>query len=196
VGAQFLPAFNNTIGYEGIYSCDPTDAGGETVYGLCRRDDSKWAGWARVDHWKTQPIFPSNMKGDEILLNLAQEYFKNNYWSQIHGDDISNQDIANLMFDIAVNQGDGNALEWLKKTLDSLSLGQKGVLYPALSLNNGVVTSAIIDTLNIYLQTEDPWFVLISLRAWRLVGHESIALADPNDLDDTRGWINRDFLRP
>lgn len=110
--AIFDIAYKKTGGWEGFYSNDANDTGGETVYGVSRKNNPKWAGWKIVDSYKVSG-FPGNMKNDKTLPILARELYKSNYWNIIRLSEINNQHLANKLYDISVNKGKGIAIRFM-----------------------------------------------------------------------------------
>jgi lysozyme family protein len=103
--ADFNAAFVLTMRAEGGYVRDPQDPGGETYKGVARRMNSKWDGWFLIDAMKKERDFPANLEGYAALQEKIRAFYEANYWDRIRGDEIQNQDIAESIFDFAVNAG-------------------------------------------------------------------------------------------
>ncbi len=104
--AKFEPAFEATISNEGGYVNDPDDPGGETYKGIARASNPKWDGWITIDLLKNkQQAFPKNLESDEELQKQVKALYESNYWDKISGDKIKDQDIAESIYDFAVNAG-------------------------------------------------------------------------------------------
>jgi len=103
--ADFDRAFALTMKAEGGYINDPDDLGGETYKGITRTKNPKWPGWVVLDIMKTRPNFPDNLENNLDLQNKVKSLYKVAYWDKIQGDDIVDQDIAESIFDFAVNSG-------------------------------------------------------------------------------------------
>ena len=103
--ANFDIAFKRTAQFEGGYVYDPDDNGGETYAGISRKSNPKWAGWKTIDAAKKKSNFPKNLKSDIILQTQVKTLYKTNYWNIIWGDKITNQDVANDLYDTGVNMG-------------------------------------------------------------------------------------------
>ncbi len=109
--ANFEIAYKRTKRFEGGYVNDPKDAGGETYNGISRRANPTWAGWRVVDEMKQKPNFPHNLKERKSILDdLEASLYKASYWDKVWGDKINNQQVANDMFDTAVNMGVGTSI--------------------------------------------------------------------------------------
>lgn len=103
--ADFEKAFLETMAAEGGYVNDPQDPGGETYKGIARTRNPKWPGWVTVDLLKNKNNFPKNLSKSQELQEQVRELYKVNYWHKVFGDDINDQDIAESIFDFAVNAG-------------------------------------------------------------------------------------------
>ena len=103
--ADFIPGFIKTINAEGGYVHDPDDPGGETYKGVARSRNPGWSGWANIDQLKTKSNFPQNLETDPDLQEKVKALYKANYWDKIQGDKIVDQDIAESIYDFAVNAG-------------------------------------------------------------------------------------------
>jgi len=117
--ANFDTAFAETMKAEGGYVNDPQDPGGETYRGVARKANPKWEGWTVIDMMKSRSNFPRNLDGSTELQNLIREFYLVNYWHRIKGDDIVNQDIAESIFDFAVNAGVGPAAKLAQTTVNT-----------------------------------------------------------------------------
>ena len=103
---SFDKAFEHVVGVEGGYVNDPRDPGGETIYGITRRDHPEvWANGT-----------PTMEQAKAIYAKL--------YWSPVKADQLP-WPLALFVFDAAVNQGVGTAVKLLQKTVGTV---QDGVL--------------------------------------------------------------------
>jgi len=123
--AQFILAFQKTIENEGGYVNDPDDPGGETYKGVSRKNWPDWLGWICIDSLKKMGNFPVAPKTpDEIEIDNQLQYevktfYYQNFWIPIHGDAIDNQQVAESIFDFAVNAGVETSVELAQKTVGS-----------------------------------------------------------------------------
>jgi lysozyme family protein len=92
----FDKAFNWIISAEGGYVNDPHDPGGETKYGISKR------AYPFVD-------IPN------LTLDQAKDIYQKT-WDSIHGDELP-YPLNTLVFDCAVNQGRGAAVQALQRVL-------------------------------------------------------------------------------
>lgn len=103
--ADFQAAYNVLAQNEDGYANVSGDVGGETYRGISRVYHPDWSGWAWIDNYKASngsisrgTIFPQ-------LEGAVQEFVRNNYWIPIDGDEIQNQQIANMVLDFDYQSG-------------------------------------------------------------------------------------------
>jgi len=117
--ADFNISFKITSGHEGGYVHDPFDRGGETYRGVSRRFHPNWVGWRLVDSHKPDAKL---LREDPVLDQRVMEFYKQLYWDPFEGDMMSDQFVANEMFDTAVNMGLHWAVMFLQESLNQLNL--------------------------------------------------------------------------
>jgi len=103
--ADFNVAFKETMKAEGGYVNDKDDPGGETYMGIARTRNSKWPGWVTIDLLKNKSNFPKSLDKNDEVQRQVKELYEANYWDKVRGDEIKDQDIAESIFDFAVNAG-------------------------------------------------------------------------------------------
>jgi lysozyme family protein len=84
--ADFQEAIRIVLEHEGGYSNDPSDVGGQTKFGICKK-------------YHPEVDIPN------LTLEEAEEIYRREYWGAIHGDKINSQSIANKFLDAVVNPG-------------------------------------------------------------------------------------------
>ncbi|NOQ51729.1 MAG: secretion activating protein, partial [Desulfuromonadaceae bacterium] len=102
--ANFDPAFIQTSVHEGGYVNDPHDRGGETKYGISKK------------------AYPDIDIAALTFLD-AQEIYRRDYWQPLHLDDISDQALAEQIFDTAINCGQRTAGRLLQDADNLISHG-------------------------------------------------------------------------
>lgn len=86
----FIKAVYKTLGYEGKYANDPDDPGGETKFGISKRSYPK-------------------LDIRNLTMDMAIEIYYNDFWTPNRYGEIKNGDIAEKVFDLAVNNGSRKA---------------------------------------------------------------------------------------
>lgn len=130
--ANFKNAYPLILAHEGGYVNDPSDPGGETYNGVARKMHPGWLGWHIVDLIKGKPGFPQLLQSAdaiEIKKQLDFEvraFYYAEFWLKIQGDLISNQDVANSMFDFAVNADDNVSILLAQSVVNAKQDGEIG----------------------------------------------------------------------
>ena len=101
--ADFNPAFEKMLHDEGGMQLTdiPGDRGGMTYAGIARNPNPQWPGWALVDR--------KEFGGP--LTTMVREFYRTNYWDRVRGDELRSQEIAETIFNFAVNTGTGVAIK-------------------------------------------------------------------------------------
>ncbi|WP_426667083.1 glycoside hydrolase family 108 protein [Mucilaginibacter sp. McL0603] len=115
--ANFNSAYDLTMKAEGGYSNNPADTGGETFKGVSRKNNPGWSGWAIIDAIKATnpPSLNAALNQNNDLLQKIMTFYQVNYWDVNHTSDINDQQMANQVFDTAVNCGTGTAAKFLQE---------------------------------------------------------------------------------
>ena len=103
----FDQCFEKVIGYEGGYTLDPKDPGGETNWGISKR------------------AYPS-IDIKNLTREGAKEIYKRDYWDRAQCDSLP-PTLAFFLFDAAVNSGIGQAIRFLQR---AVGVADDGVLGP------------------------------------------------------------------
>jgi len=124
--ANFDEALEETLKAEGGYVFDKDDPGGETYKGIARTRNPKWSGWTTIDILRNKRNFPSNLDNDPQLQQQVKDLYQVNYWDRVRGDDIDNQDVAESIFDFAVNAGPATSAKLAQITVGAKADGVIG----------------------------------------------------------------------
>ncbi|MFA5326900.1 MAG: glycosyl hydrolase 108 family protein [Prolixibacteraceae bacterium] len=171
--ADFNKAFQLMILNEGGYVNDPADPGGETYKGIARKIHSKWSGWTIVDIKKRQSDFPANLDKDDELQGMITDFYRITFWDRVNGDQITNQEVANSIFDFGVNAG----------LSASASLAQMVVDAKA----DGVIGPISLQAINSF----NPEHFLASFTVAKIARYISIVKKRPVSRKYFYGWICR-----
>lgn len=175
--AIFQEAISKTLLFEGGYSNDPSDNGGETYRGISRHSFCHWIGWTLIDGHKSDPDFPKCLDLDQQLQGLVVMFYLNTFW---HYDDIQDQDIADKIFDLAVNIGQVHAIKILQLALNQVSNAALTV-----EGNFGKRTLAAVNA-----SPKGSLLPVVRFKAAEY--HTQIAQSHPQDEKFLKGWLARD----
>ena len=135
----FLIALTHVLQYEGGYSNDPRDSGGETNFGISKR---------------AHP----NVDIKNLTKETAGEIYQKQYWDPCKCSDLPPK-IAVMVFDMAVNQGVTTAKETLQKALGVKvdgDIGPKTLSAAMESLSQRVVRDIACIRVEKYLSMNNP----------------------------------------
>lgn len=194
--SDFLIAWGELEIHEGGYVNDPVDRGGETFRGIARNFHGDWPGWEKIDraHREHPADFVERIEADEELYDLAREFFREKFWNAVRGDEISNQHIANKVFDIAVNQGVATGSKFLQESLNLLN--RNGNNYPDIAVD-GSIGPATLEALDSFMKLEEgrPDYLLKLLNLMQGCRYLEVMRKDKSQERFARGWLNRVDLR-
>lgn len=164
--ADFESAFQKTMQNEGGYRLHEVegDRGGMTYAGIARRFHPGWAGWKIID---------SGRMDDPDLTGMVRQFYRVNFWDRIGGDDIQAQQIAESVFDFAVNAGVRVAVK-----LAQLATG---------ATPDGIVGPQTIGALN----NTDPESFVAQYVVAKISRYAAICNHRPSQKKFLLGWINR-----
>jgi len=164
---------------EGFYSNDKNDPGGETVFGLTRKADPDWQGWAIMNQYRGKMGFPKNLPYD-VLRAMAAPYYKAKYWDYAKLDQFPSV-LAYEVFDQSVNMGKDTAIRNLQTALNILN--HNGKDYPDL-IEDGIFGP---NTLNAVLKNKNPEAVAKYMNSFQGEYYKDLAKKNPKFEDFTNG---------
>ena len=186
----FKEAYKFTIKYEGGYVNDPSDYGGETIYGVSRVYWPRWPGWAIVDRAKRESNFPKSLYNNDELHDMVAAFYKEQFWDKLNCDELAkgSVEVAAEAFDAGVNMGIGRAAKFVQTALNIFNRNTKNYRDIAVDGDIGPTT---IRTYKTFLQNNDPLLILKSQLLQR--GAFYIRRVSTNATQERfiRGWLNR-----
>lgn len=99
--ANFNQALKKTLVFEGGYVNDPDDPGGETNFGISKRS------------------YP-DLDIKNITDEQVRDIYRSDYWNKTGCSDLRDQDLADTVFDFAVNAGVKRASKYLQIAANAL----------------------------------------------------------------------------
>lgn len=187
--ADFETAFSVTDQAEGRYDNDKDDRGGETYRGRARKFNPEWPGWRIIDSMKSRKDFPKCLDDNEELQRLVKESYKQIEWNGIQGDKISNQAIANEVYDNAVNMGVKKSVEYLQRTINLLNRNQRKDMYLDIKVDGSMGTKTL-EALKVCIKKNTANMVLNVLNGYQVKHY--LTLMERNPIDEKWiGWFKR-----
>jgi lysozyme family protein len=187
--ASFKEAFAETSAIEGGYVDHPDDRGGETYRGIARLFHPTWSGWTRIDAARDDPDFPAVLADDETLARMVADFYKQNFWNRLRGNQIPDQAVAMELFDTAVNMGIGRAVRFLQEALNMLN--RNGQSYDEIGVD-GLLGKVTLETLKELLASDRGAGNLLALMNLLQGMHfVDVVRAVNTQRAFVRGWLRR-----
>lgn len=171
--ADFNLAVKKVLEKEGVFSNHPKDTGGKTKYGITER---------RFRQALALGVIQGVERIEDLTIAQAMEIYRRFEWATLWLDQVDDQEIAEEVFDTAVNCGMGIASRILQETL---RVYDRGIVV------DGVVGPVTIGTVNRLSRTRHRNAVLKTLNI--LQGYRYFRLATDNPdqyLWAYDGWVN------
>jgi lysozyme family protein len=158
---KFERAVKRVLEFEGGYSDDPVDAGGETKFGICKRS------------------YP-NLDIKNLTVEDAKFIYYRDFWEQQLYENFESVELAEKVFDLAVNVGTNRAHMLLQRALRAVgnTVKEDGIL--------GKVTLAAVNFSN---ANE----LLAALRSEAAGYYRSIITKNPSQNRFINGWLKRAY---
>lgn len=160
--SNFLRAFAQVLIIEDGYVDDPDDKGGETKYGISKAS------------------FP-NEDIRNLTLDRAMELYEKCYWKPMCLSQIANQEIAEELFDTAVNMGVKQAVRIAQEAIGLLPF------HPGLKVD-GVMGPQTLSAINSYRHHRT---LLKVLNGLQFEHYRKIVKSHPSQAKFFRGWMRR-----
>ncbi len=155
--ADFGKAIVKTLAREGgsRFTDDPNDPGGATKFGI------------------SQKAYPY-LDIKNLTETQAREIYRNDYWNRVHGEEITNQAVAENIFDTAVNMGVRTASRLAQVTLDVKPV-------------DGIIGKQTLKAIN----SADPEVFLAKFTLAKIARYANICNRNKSSRKFLLGWINR-----
>jgi lysozyme family protein len=165
--ADFQISYQKTLINEGGWTEDPHP----TWRGIDRHEWPGWPGWPLIDAWKTKPNFPATLKTDKVLAVMVSSFYMHCFWSKYY--DQMPQELADKVYDRAVNAGSGTAIRLLQRAC-------------------GVTDDGILgnQTMNA-IASQDTTELVEKFKQESIDHYKAIVAANPSDARFLASWISR-----
>lgn len=192
MSVSFKVSFDKTMLNEGFYSNDKDDPGGETWRGISRVKWPSWLGWSVVDSVKASfngsvPEMEKKLKADTALALHVEDFYSKHFWTPSACWDVVSQDLADMLFDTAVNMGVGRVIIWLQESMNILNRNQES--WPDIDEDGQWGSKSKLVLSKISEKDQDTLARVIG--GLRLGYYLAIMRKNPSQEKWARGWINR-----
>jgi lysozyme family protein len=173
--ANFEVAINKVLGFEGGYVNDPLDSGGKTKYGI-------------TEYTARMHGYSGKMR--DLPLSKAKTIYCYSYWKPLRLDEVTNQKIAENLFDVRVNGG--RPVKWAQQTLNNMNVDSRRRKIFKDLVEDGIIGSKTIRELN-KIDNGKFWeLIFLEIFNYYRVGYYiDITNRNPNQKVFLHGWIKR-----
>lgn len=182
--ATSVLAIPKVLKYEGVYDNDPKDPGGETVFGITRKYQPGWHGWARVDELKLVSGFPKWLKDDPEIKQAVFDYY-NATWEKMKLEKVDHQDLAECVYNGAINQGPERTGKWLQYCINALSPASEDIS------EDGAIGDGTVSRINELVCEGKGDLLLDLLKAQRIAAYTVTVHNREDSLKFIKGWLAR-----
>jgi lysozyme family protein len=188
--ASFAIANNKTKANEGGLANNAADRGKLTYRGIASAFWPNWTGWPIVRQTLIDCAGNIAMADNQLGMNtglqaMVDSFFKQNFWDVYKLDSVTNQLIADEMFDTGANMGIAIESKFLQRALNMTNRNQKS--YADLVVD-GVIGTQTIAALNSHPNQALVLKILNVLQGARYI---SIMEADPSQEVFAASWFSR-----
>jgi lysozyme family protein len=178
--AEYGPAFAKIIELEGGFIDHPDDPGGATNFGISLRFLQTQNDIELGDIDGDGDIDYDDIK--KMSLQDAAKLYKKHWWDKFGYKQISDQAVANKIFDMAVNMGDRQAHKLLQRAINCV-LGQRVLV------DDGLLGPKSSQAMTIALQ--QPLALLAALRAQQEGFYRLLVANNSKFKVFLQGWLKR-----
>ena len=181
-------ALGKTLKHEGGYVNDPDDPGGETYRGISRVHHPDWRGWRIIDK-EGAAVNSRTFSTNYLLQQEVVGFYQDHFWDKLLCGQMDNQDVANIVFDQAVNMGTRRTVKYLQVAVNALNRNEKAY---ANLVEDGICGEKTITAVNTCCNMMNGVSYLVKainiLRGAYYMGRVS---KKPSQRKYIRGWLNR-----
>ncbi|MDE7371838.1 MAG: surface-binding protein [Desulfovibrio sp.] len=194
--ADFATAYAPLAQYEGGYSNNAADRGGETYAGIARNFFPSWAGWRVIDKWKntvgTKPsVLNKALSTVAELRPLVEDWYRVEWWEKLGLGSLS-QKVADEIFEQTVNLGKGGAAKKVQIVCNAYNFKSGRPLFPDLKVD-GAIGPKTLSALRTIIASHkaDEAALVHALNCMQGAHYLELAAKKPSQRVFTSGWMKR-----
>lgn len=193
--AEFESAYAPLKQFEGGYDNDTDDRGGETYAGIARNFYPKWEGWKLIDQikrsHKTFSAISRAAAQDFYLQDLVAAWYKAEWFDALGLGNLP-QNLANEIFEQAVNLGKGGSGKKVQIICNAYNRGQNGKPLFGDLVVDGAIGPKTLSALKIILANRATAENLVhALNCMQGAHYLELAAKKKSQRKYTAGWMKR-----
>lgn len=175
--SEFSKAISLVLKHEGLYSDNPNDPGGPTMYGISLRFLKGLGDGGDLNNDGMVDI--NDIK--EMELSDAMRLYYDNFWNKYHYERASSQPIATKIFDLSVNMGAGTAHKLVQTAINRILIEKDKLKV------DGILGTKSFNALN----GIKPGLLMEALCSQAEKHYDSLVIKYPDLKPFLKGWHNR-----
>lgn len=193
--ADFSIAYEPLRQFEGGYSNNAADRGGETYAGIARNFFPKWQGWPIVDKWKravgTRPsALTKTLATVPELRSLVEDWYRAEWWDRL-GLGALPQALADEIFEQSVNLGKAGAGKKVQTVCNAFNYQGGRQLFPDLKIDGAIGPKTLAALRTILASKADESALVHALNAMQGAHYLEIASKKASQRQFVNGWMKR-----
>lgn len=194
--ADFDIAYRKLATFEGEYSNDPDDKGGETYAGISRVYFPNWQGWQIIDEIKASispsksALFGKACNENLSLCSLVKTWYRHEWWDKLMLVEFE-QSVADEIFEEAVNLGMSGCGKKLQTVCNAFNRGPYGNQFFSDLKIDGAIGPKTIRALKIILRYCIAKNIVHALNCMQGAHYLEVAAKNSSQRKFIAGWMKR-----
>ena len=193
--ADFATAYAPLKEFEGGYSNNAADRGGETYAGIARNFFPAWKGWPIVDKWKnavgTKPSkLNKALATAPELRPLVEDWYRKEWWDRL-GLAALPQALANEIFEQAVNLGKSGGGKKVQTVCNAFNYKNGSRLFQDLAVDGAIGPKTLAALRAILASRAEEAALVHALNCMQGAHYLELAAKKPSQRVFTTGWMKR-----
>jgi lysozyme family protein len=181
--ADFSESVDYVLEHEGGISENPNDPGGITKYGISFR----FLKSLPLEKLRSYGVYVSETIAEddirELTLDQAKAIYKGEFWDHAPFEQLTNQKVANYIFDTAVNMGIAPAVKCAQRACWSI-INEYGRI-----VDDGILGESTLK----YINGAFPSCILYAMRSERAGYYRLLVECNPSQREFLDGWLKRSY---
>lgn len=195
--ADFTQAYDLVMDFEGSYSNDKSDRGGETYCGIARNFFPSWPGWKILDQEKriangSIAKMKKALAANPQMTALVKAWYREEWWDRL-GLGGLDQKLANEIFEQSVNLGKGGCGKKVQQVCNAYNY-QGGEMFADLVVDGAIGPKTLAALAKIISRGKAQASELVhALNCMQGAHYIELAAKKPSQRVFTVGWMKRTY---
>lgn len=193
--AEFTIAYEPVKKFEGGWSNNKADRGGETYAGIARNFFPGWPGWPVIDRWKRSVGTRASALNRALatvpeLREMVEDWYRAEWWDRL-GLTALPQALAGEIFEQAVNLGKGGCGKKVQIVCNAYNYAGGGQLFADLAVDGAIGPKTLNALKAIVANKADAPSLVHALNCMQGSHYLELAARKPSQRQFIVGWMSR-----